>query len=172
MGKIEAHQPETFMTPAFRHGQSPRGNQTNFYRRWQHMIQRCHNPNDRDYPRYGARGIQVCERWRNADATHTGFEHFLEDMGMPPDKSYSIDRIDVDGDYTPTNCRWATPKEQANNRRTTRIITVGGVTKPLSAWCLEYGIGSKTVLYRMKHRGMTPEQAITTPLSWTKGQTS
>lgn len=156
------------MNPSYRHGQSPRGAQTNIYRRWQHMIQRCHNPNDRDYPRYGARGIAVCDRWRSADETHTGFEYFLADMGPPPSPSHSIDRLDVNGDYSPTNCRWATPTEQANNRRSTKMITVDGETKPLSVWCKEYGIGSKTVLYRLKHMGMTHTQAIKTPLTWTR----
>jgi len=156
------------MHSTFRHGHSPRGNQTNIYRRWQHMIQRCHNPNDRDYPRYGGRGISVCDRWRHADDTHTGFEYFILDMGLPPSANHSIDRLDVNGDYTPDNCRWATPTEQANNRRNTKLLTIDGVTKPLSDWCKEYGIGSKAVLYRLKHRGMSHKEAITTPLTWTK----
>jgi hypothetical protein len=120
------------------------------------MVQRCINPNDRDYARYGAKGVCVCDRWRD-------FTNFLEDMGEPPDKSYSIDRIDVSGNYEPSNCRWATAKEQANNRTTTKYLTIDGVTKPLSQWCEEYGIGPKTVLYRLKS-GMSDKDSITKPI--------
>lgn len=160
---------KTFTT--YKHGHSRRHQQTNIYRRWQHMIQRCHNPNDRDYARYGARGVYVCDRWRYADDTHTGFEKFLLDMGPPPGPTHSIDRVDNAGPYSPENCRWATHVEQANNRRTTRVFTVDGATKPLSEWCKIYRIGSKTVLYRLKHMGMTPKDAITKPLIWTKEKT-
>ena len=140
-----------------KHGFAPKNEKrSNIYRRWQHMVQRCINPNDRDYARYGAKGVQVCERWRD-------FANFLEDMGTPPSDVHSIDRVDVTGNYEPSNCRWATPREQANNRRTTRYLTIRGETKPLSMWCEQYGIGSKTVLHRLK-RGMSHEEAITKPV--------
>lgn len=73
------------------------------------MIQRATNPNDPRFADYGGRGIEVCDRWRD-------FENFYADMGLRPDGK-SIDRIDVDGDYEPSNCRWATPSEQQRNRR-------------------------------------------------------
>lgn len=91
---------------------------------WKNMLNRCRNPKLKCYKNYGSRGIRVCERWQGA----YGFKHFLEDMGEKPDYRtyasgvplYSLDRIDPDGDYEPSNCRWATAKEQANNKRTHR----------------------------------------------------
>lgn len=83
---------------------------------WRGMIGRCHHPKNKDYPRYGERGIKVCDRWR------LNYEHFLEDMGRAP-IGKSIDRINNEtGDYEPGNCRWATPKEQGNNRRIKKEI--------------------------------------------------
>ena len=136
------------------------------------MKQRCSNPNDRDYARYGAKGITVCERWSTGDGERTGFECFLADMGMPPSRAHSIDRIDVYGPYSPDNCRWATAREQANNKSNTRHLTIDGVTKPLAEWCREYGLSRATVYFRLKHMGMTHKEAITTPLAWVKGQKS
>lgn len=81
------------------------------YTSWQGMKDRCHNPKQKRFKDYGARGITVCDRWRN------DFAAFLEDMGPKPSPDLSLDRINNDGNYEPGNCRWATPKEQANNAR-------------------------------------------------------
>jgi hypothetical protein len=83
------------------------------YKIWCYMKTRCYNKNNKDYKHYGGRGIIICDRWKNS------FENFLNDMGEKPE-GYSIDRINVDGNYEPSNCRWATQKEQVNNRRTSK----------------------------------------------------
>lgn len=81
------------------------------YKTWLGIKNRCNNPNSLDYKHYGGRGIKICNRWNKS------FVYFLEDMGMKPETYYSIDRINVDGNYEPLNCRWSTPKEQSANKR-------------------------------------------------------
>lgn len=102
------------------HGRSrANGRVTDEYKAWQAMIARCENPRTDSYPIYGGRGISVCERWRR------DFAAFLADMGERPSPSHSIDRIDPNGNYEPSNCRWATKKQQARNKRSTRILSTG-----------------------------------------------
>lgn len=99
-----------------------RGRRTSEYRAWRDMRARCCNPNHGDYADYGGRGITVCERWRSS------YVAFLEDMGRRPSQLHSLDRENNDASYSPDNCRWATPMEQAANRRTTQRLTFQGQT--------------------------------------------
>jgi DNA-binding phage protein len=100
---------------------------------WRHMIRRCYCNRDTSFYLYGARGIVVCERWRNS------FLDFLKDMGSRP-IGRSIERIDNDGNYEPGNCTWATPLEQANNQRKNRKLTFNGQTKTMAQWARLVGL--------------------------------
>ena len=128
------------------------GTYTPEFRIWQHMKDRCHNPNNTGYQNYGARGISVDERWRH------NFENFLADLGRRPSAKHSLDRIDNDGNYEPGNCRWATHKEQKRNRRNSRIVTIDGLTACLSEVCERLGLDRGRV-YSLMCRGYTAQEA-------------
>lgn len=124
---------------------------------WAGMKQRCINPADEKYPIYGGRGIRVCDQWFNS------FENFYRDMGPRPSSIHSLDRIEVNGHYEPGNCRWATPKEQADNTRSTILVEIGGVVRCFDDWIDFLGLNRSTIHYR-KAKGMTPYEALTTPI--------
>lgn len=121
------------------------------YRSWKDMRARCRNPNDTDFKDYGGRGISVCQRWDS-------FADFFADMGIRP-KGATLDRINTDGDYTPSNCRWASATTQANNKRSNRKLTINGETKTLQEWCRIHGLDHSKVRYRLS-RGWSVEKAF------------
>lgn len=122
---------------------------------WYGMINRCYDPTNNAYARYGGRGIRVCERWKNS------IEAFHEDMGDRPSPKHQIDRWpNNDGDYEPENCRWATPKEQANNRSSSRVIEFRGETRTLMQWAESIGIDHASLIGRL-NRGWPLEEALT-----------
>ncbi len=119
---------------------------------WRGMFSRCTNPNERAFHNYGGRGIVVCDRWYS-------FEAFWEDMGSRPSSDHSIDRIDVNGNYEPGNCRWATVKEQQRNKRNTVFVEVDGEKISLADACDRYGI-RLSVAYAKISRGLSFEDIL------------
>lgn len=116
------------------------------YNTWARMKARCENINSKDYPRWGGRGIGVCKRW-------SSFENFLKDMGERPSNKHSLDRIDNNKNYHPSNCRWADAKTQANNRRRRGnliLVKYQGIVKPLIDWADALGINYSTLQWRYK----------------------
>lgn len=126
------------------------------YRCWASMKNRCYNKKDeRNYRWYGGRGIKVCDRWIGEN----GFWNFVSDMGPKPSSEYSLDRIDTEGDYSPENCRWSSPREQARNRRTNVKISYKG--KNFSAWEISMVSGQCIDVVRRKiKKGMPIEEVF------------
>ncbi len=132
------------------------------YVTWKSMKSRCYNKNMNNHEDYGGRGIKVCDRWLEPDGR--GFMNFLEDMGERPSTKHSIDRIDVNGDYEPSNCKWATDIEQALNRRDTLYVNAFGKNKTLKEFCFLYKIDYYRVWNRIFTQGWSVEKALTTPI--------
>lgn len=134
--------------------QNNRHSNLHLYQVWQDMKQRCMNPNNKYYYRYGNRGIRVCSEWLNDYdifyiwAISNGYKQGLQ-----------IDRIDNDGDYSPSNCRWVTPKQNTNNRSISRQICFNGETHSFSEWSQITGIPITTIRYRYE-AGKTPEEIL------------
>lgn len=135
---------------------------TEMYRLWTHMIARCHNIRDPKFPDYGGRGIEVCARWL------VSLDDFIADMGCRPTPKHSIGRINNDGNYEPSNCRWETAKEQMNNTRASRNITAFGKTMTMAQWSEEYGISPPTIFVRLR-LGWTTEDAVSKPTNGKQG---
>lgn len=129
---------------------------TSIYSTWGNIKKRCYNKLNPKYAIYGGRGIAVCDKWVNS------FENFYSDMGDRPTPKHSIDRIDVNGNYEPSNCRWATAKQQANNTRTNRTIQIGSVRMTMAQWGERINMDADLIWKRLK-RGWDDKKAIYTP---------
>jgi hypothetical protein len=117
------------------------------------MKTRCYNKNEPAYPRYGGKGVKVCDRWLNS------FPAFLEDMGPRPGDDYSLDRIDSNGDYEPSNCRWADSRMQNQNKSNVIYLTIDGLTAPIVVHCRQAGVDPATARWR-HHQGWTDHEVI------------
>lgn len=123
------------------------------YKAWRGMQDRCNSDN----PNYGGRGIKVCERWLES------FENFYADMGDRPSPKHSIDRKDVNGDYTPENCRWADRKTQDRNKRDNLYITIRGDKMTIAEAMERYSLPRHIITWRMRN-GWTDEEIVTVPI--------
>lgn len=124
------------------------------YSMWLNMRDRCNNPANKHYRHYGGKGVRVCARWDD-------FTLFVADMGERSPGT-SIDRKNNDGNYEPSNCRWATTHEQAEHTSRSRLLTAAGRTMIMSAWARELGINPTTIIGRLR-RGWSEEETCTLP---------
>lgn len=129
------------------------------YNVWSNMYTRCYNPNSKSYKDYGAKGISICNRWRT-------FEHFYSDMGLRPSPIHSIDRIDNSKGYELDNCRWATPCEQANNRKRNVRIEHNGTIHTLAEWSRITGIARSVLHTRLLILRWPVSKALTQPVKY------
>jgi hypothetical protein len=141
---------EALRARSSKHGHSA-GKKTAEYAAWRAMLDRCERPTTSNYHRYGGRGIKVCKSWHE-------FPNFLADMGRRPDR-YSLDRINNDGDYEPSNCRWATISQQCNNKSQNVYIEANGKRQSMKEWARELGVPYMRIVSRAK-RGWPPLQAL------------
>ncbi len=144
---------ETTRARSLVHGESSGRKHSAEYSSWAGMRERCLNPNNGRFSYYGGRGIKVCKRWDS-------FNLFVEDMGRKPSKNHSVERINNNGNYEPSNCRWATKLEQCENQRSNRLVTFGGETKTISQWSRLTNINYYTILGRI-NKGWSSEKSLT-----------
>lgn len=129
------------------------------YKTWVHMIDRCCNPSNKSFKDYGQRGIRVAERWTVGTGSVTGFECFCLDMGDRP-TGFTIERVDGNRGYEPSNCMWIAKGEQSKNRRGVKLIRLHGVSHTIPEWCAIHGISYWTAIRRIS-RGWSPDRAVT-----------
>lgn len=134
--------------------------QTRLYGIWNGMLQRCYNPNRPKYKDYGARGIGVCDDWRH---NFTAFYDWAMANGY--NDRLTIDRINNDKDYEPSNCRWVTNAVQANNKSTSKYITYKGETKTVAEWAKEKNINTSTLWLRLFKSNWSIEKSLESPVS-------
>ena len=134
------------------------GSKTRLHKTWSGMKDRCLNPNNKAYERYGGRGITICDEWRDDFQAFYGWA-----MSNGYSDSLTIDRVDSNGNYAPSNCRWITNKEQQNNKRNNRYLTYNGETHMVKDWAKITGLNYKTILMRIDHYNWDTERALTTP---------
>lgn len=143
------------------HGHTANGEMSLTYSSWKSMVARCNQVSNPAFNYYRARGITICNRWTKGRGAKTGFECFLEDMGERPSEAHTIDRWpNNDGGYKPSNCRWATKQEQANNRITNRRYPWKGKMWLLSELTEKTGLSKECLRSRITRAGLTVEQAI------------
>ena len=145
-----------------KHGGRPKGKKTRLYNIWLHMKERCNNSNHVHFDNYGGRGIKVCAEWNKS---YHAFQSWALDNGYKD--NLTLERKDNDKDYCPENCKWATPKEQANNRRSNRMLSFNGETHNIEGWCKITGLPRHIVDGRLA-RGWSAEKTLSTPIL-TKG---
>ena len=117
------------------------------------MKNRCENPKDHAYKDYGGRGIKICPEWHDI----RNFSKWADETGFESEKNLSIERIDVNGDYCPENCKWIDRRLQTRNRRNTVKLTINGITKPLTEWAEIYGVAKSKVYGRFKRGIRNPD---------------
>jgi len=142
----------------YKHGHTSNGKMSPEYASWYSMKQRCLNKKHEAYHYYGGRGITICKRWLHS------FENFLADMGKRPSLEYSINRRRNNGNYTPTNCYWATVIEQNKNRSGNHFIKFKGERMIIGDWAVRTGISIHALRYRIIQQKWSIEKALTTPL--------
>lgn len=146
--------------PAYRHGHAQRshGGYSREYHSWCNMRRRCYSPSNNRYYKYGALGIKVCDRWNPKQGRC--FENFLRDLGECPE-GMTLDRRDLKGNYEPSNCKWATDIEQANNKSNNRLIQDSqGVVWSLRRWCEMLGLNYKSCWYQIIQKGLDPKYIL------------
>lgn len=127
------------------------------YLAWANMRRRCLNPNHPQFRHYGGRVIGVTIDWQS-------YEQFLADMGPRPTPRHTLERIDNNGHYTRDNCRWATRRDQARNKRTNVLVEIDGKVACAKDWCIYFGINYATYRNRIRRSGLTPDAALKLPI--------
>jgi hypothetical protein len=123
---------------------------------WNGMLQRCLNPNNKAYNNYGKRGISVCKRWLK-------FDNFIKDMGVKPNNDYSLERINNNKGYSPSNCAWRPFSDQANNKRTNVFINYGGKSQTVAQWARELNVKDSLLSRRLTYKNWAIKDVLFCP---------